>query len=172
MNGRIDRQGQRYSRFFLYPFAFILSLSGCAGSTKKAENSPLAPVSLVKVEDRNVEVRLAKGGLGSAGGLTNHGITHAMNGRWNEAVDTWKRAIEADDECHAAHFNLGQAYAIQGMHRWAHTAMRRAAEIHDDSLYRDGVRLVEVAMRSQQSPPSHHNIRAVGWPTSEQPMPR
>jgi tetratricopeptide (TPR) repeat protein len=147
----------RASFFILYPFAFILPfLSGC-GPLGKGDNSAFSPVSLVQVPERNVEVRLAKGGFGSAGGLTNHGITHAQNGRWNEAVETWKQALAADPDCHAAHFNLGQAYAIQGMHAWAYTAMRRAAELDDNPLYRDGLRLVEVAM---QTPQVRQNV---GW---------
>ena len=158
-------QMSRYARFILHPSAFILLfLSGCSGFGE-GENTPFAPVSLVKVQARHVEVRLAKGGLGSAGGLTNHGITHAMNGRWNDAVEAWKQALEADAECHAAHFNLGQAYAVEGMHQWAHTAMRRAAELHDDPLYRDGLRLVELAMRPQ---PTHRSNAAqpARWPAT------
>ncbi len=137
--------------FILYPLSLILLAPGC-GTFAGGENSNLASVSLVKVPRRHVEVRLAKGGLGSAGGLTNHGITHAKNGRWSDAVTTWKQALEADPDCHAAHFNLGQAYAIQGMHAWAYAAMRRATELDDDPLYRDGLRLVEVAMRPMHSP--------------------
>jgi tetratricopeptide (TPR) repeat protein len=150
------------STFIIYHSAFIILFSGCNGFGKD-ENSPLSPVSVVKVKERNVEVRLAKGGLGSAGGLTNHGITYALNGNWNEAVDTWKRALEADPDCHAAHFNLGQAYAIQGMHRWAHAAMSRAAQLDDDPLYRDGLRLVEVAMRPPRTPVATA-AQPVAWP--------
>ena len=151
--------------FILHPSSLILLFFAGCGYFSSGENSTISPVALVKMPQRNVEVRLAKGGLGSAGGLTNHGITHAKNGRWSEAVKTWKQALEADPKCHAAHFNLGQAYAIQGMHQWAHAAMRRATELDDDPLYRDGLRLVEVAMRPQH-PSTMNPNQPMHWPAT------
>ena len=150
---RIRQRARSIAVFILLsPLALLLLASGCS-LDKGSGNSSFAPVSVVQVPHRNIEVRLAKGGLGSAGGLTNRGIGEAKSGRWRDAVVTWKQALEADSDCHAAHFNLGQAYAIQGMHAWSHAAMRRATELDDDPLYRDGLRLVEVAMRSTPNPP-------------------
>ena len=68
---------------------------------------------------------------GTAGALGRHllGILHAHEGRYEEAIEAFRRAIELDPEMVGSYVELGLVYACRGEHPMMVESLRRAVEV-------------------------------------------
>jgi hypothetical protein len=85
----------------------------------------------------SIQTQFAKGN-----GDVNKGIEFAKNELWDKAEEIWQAEVEKDSKNHAAWYNLGLAFEVQGDYLQAQDAYDKALSLKSTKLYISGLKRI------------------------------